>query len=276
MFLVRYEFGRPVPRHNSNLCLLLGPKTTTFSSTSGYFTHVVKQDWRHFYEQPNSVQDEHAAKYTYLYWKVLESLIPRFVLPKYEKGPFKLICDDFSPANMIVNPQDLKVVAVVDWEWTYAGPCQLFWSAPRWLVIEPPFSWEHDEIRVRYEKYLEIFLGILKKEEVNVLGEEMPIEERPSTLMSQSKTEGKMWFHHFIWEGSLRSYGITLQQLRAYVSFKDFFAAVPEEEVSAFVETKMEELAKYNEIEAERRVRYEQWCNEEQWQNLMNELNRRV
>ena len=73
-----------------------------------------------------------------------------------------IVLSDFLSNMIVKNAQDLKVVAVVDWEWTYAGPCQLFWSAPRWLVIEPLVNWGsgHDKIRLRYEKYLRGFAYI--------------------------------------------------------------------------------------------------------------------
>jgi len=45
-------------------------------------------------------------------------------------GLFKLLCDDFGLANMIVRSKDdLTIVGVVDLEWSYTGPAQLFGSA---------------------------------------------------------------------------------------------------------------------------------------------------
>lgn len=65
----------------------------------------------------------------------------------YDNGPFKLICDDLGLANMIVRSEDdLTIVGVVDFEWVYAGPAQLFASAPWWLLIDPPVNddWDFD------------------------------------------------------------------------------------------------------------------------------------
>ena len=40
----------------------------------------------------------------------------------YDKGPFKLICDDFGPANVIVRSKDdLTIIGVVDLEWVMQG-----------------------------------------------------------------------------------------------------------------------------------------------------------
>ena len=113
-----------------------------------YFARVASNDWWHLCEQLNSVDNEKDAREKYLYWSVLDVLIPRFV-PRYDKGPFKLICDDFGRANMIVNSaEDLEIVAVIDWEWSYAGPLQLFWSPPRWLLIQTPNTWSESDERL--------------------------------------------------------------------------------------------------------------------------------
>ncbi len=48
-------------------------------------------------------------------------------------GPFKLLCDDLGPANMLVNnEQELKIVGVIDIERSYVDPAQ--------LATVPPFS----------------------------------------------------------------------------------------------------------------------------------------
>ncbi len=63
--------------------------------------------------------------------QVLKSLVDRHVWPEYQTGPFKLICDDFGPSNVIVNnAEDLRIVAVVDLEWSYISPAQLLGTAP--------------------------------------------------------------------------------------------------------------------------------------------------
>ncbi|KAH7305149.1 kinase-like domain-containing protein [Rhexocercosporidium sp. MPI-PUGE-AT-0058] len=216
----------------------LGAPTTTFSSTTDYFTYVAGQDWRHLHEQLNSVDDEDDAREKYIYWSVFRALISRFISPKYDEGPFKLICDDFGPANMIVNnTQDLKIIAVIDWEWSYVGPHQLFWSPPR---------------------YLEMFMRILEEEEGKALGDNMLAEERPSTLMRRCKTEGWMWFHHIIWEGFNGPNNVPFEQLRAAApSFDKLVAAVPKKEADAFVKMKMQHLAEYKVLVDEKKKWYE-------------------
>lgn len=56
-------------------------------------------------------------------FKVLKSLVRDLVYAKYDRCKFKLICDDLGLANLIVRgEEDLTVVRVVDFEWSYVGP----------------------------------------------------------------------------------------------------------------------------------------------------------
>lgn len=150
------------------------------------------------------------SKYTSL--SILESLIPRFVDTAYKNGPFKLICDDFGPANMIVKSEkDLTIVGVVDLEWVYAGPAQLFGLAPWWLLHDRPVNEEWDfkdgnppEATKRYFSCLNIFKEALAKEEAKMskrLGTEL------SKLVEWSEASGaSMWFHMFLSSGFFDSF----------------------------------------------------------------------
>jgi hypothetical protein len=109
----------------------------------------VERDLQHLYEQPNSVDNAPDAREKYIYFNLMKALIARHVLPGYDKGPFKLVCDDFQPTNTIVNnEQDLKIVAVIDWEWSYTAPVQLANSTPSWLLIESPNAWSSVDERL--------------------------------------------------------------------------------------------------------------------------------
>src|SRR3954452_11861865 len=109
----------------------------------------------------------------YRSFKILKSLIPTFVHKKYDRGKFKIICDDLGLANLIVRSrQDLTVIGVVDFEWSNIGPDQLFGSAPWWLLMDRPTNtaWDCDKgepIRItnRYFRYMNIFKRVLGEEE---------------------------------------------------------------------------------------------------------------
>jgi len=68
-------------------------------------------------------------------FKVLKSVIPDLVNLKYNHCKFKLICDDLGLANLIFrSKEDLTIIGIVDLEWLYVGPAQLFSSVPWWLL----------------------------------------------------------------------------------------------------------------------------------------------
>ena len=147
---------------------------------------------------------------------------------------------------MIVNNErDLKIVCVIDWEWSYAGPCQLFCSPPHWLLLDSPNYWFKDDnsIATRYEKFLEMFLRILEEEEGAIL-RDVPLDERPSALMRECKEDGRMWFHCIIRQGFNGPDMLVWERLRAATpDFDRLVEAVSK--ITAFVKDKMVSLAKY-------------------------------
>lgn len=128
-------------------------------------------------------------------FKVLKTLIRDLVHAKYDRGPFKLICDDLGLANLIVRDKaDLTVVGVVDLEWSYVGPAQLIDSAPWWLLQDRPVNdaWDYEgdeppKIAARYFKCLEIFIRILEEEEAKMPGHQ---ERELSSSLSGRKPLG--------------------------------------------------------------------------------------
>ncbi|KAE8340631.1 hypothetical protein BDV24DRAFT_151762 [Aspergillus arachidicola] len=72
---------------------------------------------------------------------------------------------------------DLTITGVVDMKWVYAGPAQLFGSAPWWPLMDRPVNeeWDFEEKDApdatdRYFKYLEIFIWVLSDEEDKMTG----------------------------------------------------------------------------------------------------------
>lgn len=93
---------------------------------------------------------------------------------QHNSGPFKLVCDDFRPGNILVD-RNLRITAICDWEWTYAAPYQQLYTAPRWLLLRAPEEWRFDEpydggegeddMLKAYAKKLDLFLKIMEEEE---------------------------------------------------------------------------------------------------------------
>ncbi|KAF1978284.1 hypothetical protein BU23DRAFT_380295, partial [Bimuria novae-zelandiae CBS 107.79] len=88
-----------------------------FSSATEFFNYVAQQDLQHLHGQANSVDDTADAEAKLVFRHQLLANIPQFVRRDQDLGPFKLACDDMCYGNMLVNnPQDLNILAVIDWE----------------------------------------------------------------------------------------------------------------------------------------------------------------
>ncbi|KAJ6110345.1 hypothetical protein N7486_002580 [Penicillium sp. IBT 16267x] len=233
-----------------------GDRAQGFATTTEYFQCVVGQDWEQLVHQPNSTVGLYDAQNKYVAFKVLKSLIGELVNAKYDRSKFKLICDDLGLANLIVHGrEDLTVVGVVDLEWSYIGPAQLFGSAPWWLLQDRPVNstWDYEgdeppKIAARYFKCLEIFIRILEEEEAKMPGHE---ERELSSLVKWSQASGAMWLHMLLSSGFNDHRSFPFTQLRGHLGEikwamheKEFDNA---KELEAFAAQKVSELDKYDE-----------------------------
>lgn len=189
-------------------------------------------------------------------FKVLKCLIPDLVHAKYDRCKFKLICDDLGLANLIVRGrEDLTVVGVVDLEWSYVGPAQLFGSAPWWLLQDRPVNstWdckdeEPPKIASRYFKCLEIFIRVLEEEEAKMAGHK---ERELSGLVKWSQASGAMWLHMLLLSGFNDHRSFPFTQLRRHLGTTEWARREKEfdnaKEHEAFAARKVRELDKYDE-----------------------------
>ncbi|KAF1920688.1 hypothetical protein BDU57DRAFT_544352 [Ampelomyces quisqualis] len=200
----------------------------------------------HLYEQPNSINDEHNAQAKYKFRHLLNAILPRFIAAEYDRTDFRLVCDDFRYGNMIVNnPTDLKIVAVLDWEWTYAAPYQLFVSPPRWLLIQKPIEWDEPfgSQFQRYQACLDLFLKELEHvENENATRQQ---EKRLSTLMRRSLSDGKFWFHELMYDCFTPADNPAFKAICNI--HPEIMQSLPSEdsELKDFVNAKMTQLAAY-------------------------------
>ncbi|KXL43490.1 MAG: hypothetical protein FE78DRAFT_33491 [Acidomyces sp. 'richmondensis'] len=177
-----------------------GDRIIGCSDTTDYFCYLADQDWAQFQCQPNSDGGPTVTQAKYAALCALQAVAPQLVEPSYVSGPYKLVCDDLSLPNLIVrSADDLTVVGVVDLEWSYAGPAQLFGSAPWWLLqdrlnIYDTFLDNEEAPRVleRYLRNLDVFKIVLEEDEARMPGTqfmELSRQER------HSKESGSMWQH---------------------------------------------------------------------------------
>lgn len=190
----------------------------------------------------------------YRSFKVLKSLMPTLVHRKYDRTKFKIICDDLGLANLMVRSrQDLTVIGVVDLEWSYIGPAQLFGSAPWWLLMDRPtnkawdcYEEEPTRITARYFRYLDMFKRILEEEEARTRGHE---NKELSKLVRWSEHSGAMWVHMLLTTGFNDPYTFPFTKLVQHVGtdeWKRREREVNEDEVTTFGAQKALQLEQYN------------------------------
>ncbi|TIA29420.1 hypothetical protein D6C79_09944 [Aureobasidium pullulans] len=217
-----------------------------FETTTDYMQHLVQQNITHLHKQRNSIDDAADARRKFILRCRMEALVPYFTSKTHDSGPFKLFCDDFRFGNVLIDEKTLEFTGVIDWEWTYAAPQQLLFSAPPWLILERPTSWTENGEN-HYKENFTIFLQCLCEEEEKRQNQ-TPEDQRMSTLMRQSLDDGTFWFTQLIQEAFNFDEEILWRNLERAVQERGLLElGVPSEEnVEKFVETKLIELDQYN------------------------------
>lgn len=181
----------------------LPPLDATFQAASSYIETLAQLNIQHLLHQRNdAVQsaDDCRRKFVarQLFYKLAKD--KKLSLPCNENGPFKLWCDDFRPANVLLNDdKDVHIAGVADWKFTYAAPVDFSYAAPWWLLIEKPEFWSsgiEDWTRV-FDRRLKTFLTAMRRcEDASVAGQHGQF--RLSYQMQRSWESGDFWVMYAI------------------------------------------------------------------------------
>jgi len=113
----------------------------------------------------NSISSAADARLKYTARHLFHAVTPNFVSRRYDRGPFRLFCDDFRTGNILVD-DSFKITGIIDWEWCYAMPFQFTYAPPRWLLLKQPAYWnfnlDKEDLLNVYSPKLELFLRISK------------------------------------------------------------------------------------------------------------------
>lgn len=176
--------------------------TSTFETSSSYFASLADLNIDHLALQRNdAIGDAADCRRRYISRHLFRKLArgSRLSSKEYENGPFRLWCDDLRPSNILLNA-DYQIVAVIDWEFTYAAPAEYSQSPPWWLLIEQPEFWTDkgmEEWTKIYGDRLNIFLRVLRAREQDRI--ERGILDRENILsdhMERSWTSGDFWISY--------------------------------------------------------------------------------
>ena len=169
--------------------------TRPFSTAGDYFESLAKDHMRHlWYQRNDAVEDEADCREKYIARCLFRKIVRGFSTTA-SNGPFRLFCDDFRPANVIVDGE-LNIRGIIDWDFSYAAPVEFTHSPPWWLLLALPDGWDAglDDFLAVYLPRLEIFLDVLRECENQAIESGTFREsQRLSGHMEQSMNSGQFW-----------------------------------------------------------------------------------
>jgi hypothetical protein len=130
-------------------------------------------------------------------WSAQSSTMHTLLPAPSGSGAFRIWCDDFRPANLLLNKDD-DIVGVIDWEFTYAGPIQFVLDPPWWLLLEVPEMWSSgiEDWRAKYEMRLGTWLASTKWAESVADSGSSSLASSLSTYMHASWNTGRFWLNY--------------------------------------------------------------------------------
>ncbi|KAF2278470.1 uncharacterized protein EI97DRAFT_499895 [Westerdykella ornata] len=173
-----------------------------FSTASAYYSTLADIHLEHLSTQRNdAVESAKDCRRKYVARHLFRKLASEMRLDKhgiFESGPFKIFCDDLRPTNVLLN-KDFKIVAVIDWEFTYAAPVGFCYSPPWWLLLETPedWPWGLEDWEFQYERRLQTFLSALEaKEQESLQQGTLESDQILSISMRQSCMSGAFFVNY--------------------------------------------------------------------------------
>jgi hypothetical protein len=172
--------------------------SSTFKASSDYLDSLAQLHIDHLAYQRNDVIESKAdCQRKYTARKLFQKLASerKLVSERYDKGPFKFWCDDLRPSNILLDA-NLDIVAVIDWEFSYAAPNEFTFAPPWWLLNEQPEYWDNslEDWIEKYERRLTTFLKVMVDcEDESISSGRLQEEQRLSGKMRESWANGAFW-----------------------------------------------------------------------------------
>lgn len=109
---------------------------------------------------------------------------------------FRIWCDDFRPANILLHKGRGSGSTVIDWEFAYVAPTQFALDPPWWLLLDIPEMWHSgiEDWAQQYGRCLDVWLRAMKRAEQN--SNETPSGYSLSKYMKESWTTGRFWLNY--------------------------------------------------------------------------------
>ncbi|KAM6535685.1 hypothetical protein FALCPG4_005232 [Fusarium falciforme] len=140
-----------------------GPRGPVRTATE-YVSLLLAMAWNTFYSSPAVTQDHDDAEQTLYYLYQFDRFVRyRWFDKSLDREPFVLCHGDLVDRNIIVD-DDMRIVAVLGWEWSRVVPLQLF-NPPLWLVSNSPELLASRQFYEYHVEELDKFITILRQRE---------------------------------------------------------------------------------------------------------------
>ncbi|KAJ0420098.1 hypothetical protein BJY00DRAFT_323997 [Aspergillus carlsbadensis] len=227
--------------------------TAPFNRSSNYLKSIANEHLIHLWTQRNLSKSAEIAQQRFIARHRFAQLISTYYPEKsdLDSGRFIPFCDDMRPSNMLVNPETLQIMAVIDLEFTNAMPAQFAQDPPWWLLLAGPEDWLErdamDDLIALYTPRMERFLRALERRESEQALEgkyREPAGLALSDQMRESWNTKRFWFDY----AARKSFDVDTVYWAALHCDGQGVELLDEEtrkEMELFARRKMEELQAY-------------------------------
>ncbi|KAJ5544676.1 hypothetical protein N7535_006936 [Penicillium sp. DV-2018c] len=196
--------GRPLTYNMNELVTVAGYPgsqfpTAPFDRASDYLRSVANEHLIHLWTQRNLADDTEIAQERFIARHRFAQLVTKYY-PE-DCGLSIPFCDDMRPSNMLIDPETLRITAILDFEFTNAMPAEFTYDPPWWLLLSGPEMWLErcamEEFLTLYEPRMEQFLRALEQVEIEMASEvKQAGGPSLSTRMRDSWRTGRFWFDY--------------------------------------------------------------------------------
>lgn len=194
-------------KHSSVPSAVLPSQTQTYSTSDEWYSaladmHIAQLTFQH----NDAIDSEDDAREKYVARQLFRRLAAQNRLASgfsssASPESFKLCCEDLRPSNVLVD-RDLRIVGVVDWEFTYAAPAQFTFNPPWWLLLREPDYWPDGYVdwMQQYERRLKTFLRALEAEESKKESAEIARQMDELSLVDDKRKKSLSEFMRESWD----------------------------------------------------------------------------
>ena len=163
-----------------------------FAARAQYLQTHLETQYTAAYDAKDITWGRYVARHSFA------KLIPMYGMVD-DAGPHRLFCNDMRPSNVLINPETMKITALLDFEFTNVMPAQFAYDLPWWLILREP-GIEVSEGEAGKQRFLDLFEP-RKEQFIHAMERVESRSARParkpllSARMRESWDSGRFWFN---------------------------------------------------------------------------------